>query len=316
MSSVHYVYADSINRSPEQSGNSYTLNLTSELRNIEKVELLSASIPHVAYNITDGTNIITVNGVSYSIPSGFYTATALASFTSNVIGVGVDYLKDQGIFVFHQTLAFTVSFNTDELRLRMGFKSGTLNSVDSALTLYGSQYASQNILYSTSIVDLSTTKFVFLDIDELRNDSLVDSKIIGPTGTYTGTTVARTFAAIPMDIIPDWACTKVFKKDYEYYIKYEVPLARLNRLTIRWLDYNGQLLNFNGMERNCFLLRVFCKPSAPPPEEKETDEDLLVQKMQRMIDDAFPPPKPKKSLWRWWLLFIPVLIGILAVLKR
>ena len=317
MTSVHYVYADSINRAPGQSGNSYSLSLTQDLRNIEKVELLSVTVPHVAYNITDGSNVITIASSSgtndYSIPKGFYCAKDLAALLSNTVpSYTFKYLPDQGVFVIsHNNNNYTISFNTEEIRLRMGFSAGTYTAVDHTLTPYSS-YISGKIVYSDRIVDLSTNKFVFLDIQELRHDSLIDSKVLNTMdGTYQGSTIARTFAAIPMDVIPDWMSTKAFKKDYEYYIKYEVPLARLNKLTIRWLDYNGQLLNFNGMERNCFLLRVFCRPSAPPPEKKEFDEDQLIKKLQRMIDDAFPPPPPpKKGLKRWYLI-LPVLLAVL-----
>jgi hypothetical protein len=312
-SHVHYVYADSINRAPGQSGNSYSLSLTHDLRNIEKVELLSVTVPHVAYNITDGTNIITINGTNdYSIPKGFYCAKDLAAILSNTVpNYTFTYLPDQGVFVIKHNNNYTITFNTEEIRLRMGFSAGTYTSIDHTLTPY-SAYVTEKIVYSDRIVDLSTNKFVFLDIEELRHESLIDSKVLNTMdGTYQGSTIARTFAAIPMDVIPDWVSTKGFKKDYEYYIKYEVPLARLNRLTIRWLDYNGQLLNFNGMERNCILLRVFCRPSAPPAEKKEFDEDQLIKKLQRMIDDAFPPPPPpKKGLKRWYLI-LPVLLAVL-----
>lgn len=321
MSIVNYVYADSINRTSGAYGNSYTLSLTTELKNIEKVELLSATIPHVSYNITNGLNIITVNGTTISIPNGFYTASDLASYVTKTINITqfvVDYLSDQGIFMFSYNASFTISFNTPEIQLRMGFGPGTLSSVDHATTLYTGLYPQCQLVYSSKIIDLSTTKFVFLDIEELRHSALIDSKVLTTQdGTYVGSTIQRTFAAIPMDIIPDWTSTKVFKKDYEYYIKYDVPLPSLTKLTIRWLDYNGQLLNFNGMERNCFLLRVFSKPHfEPPPDKKESEADVLVKKMQRMIDDSFKPPPPEKKGKKWLLLFIPVIIALFFMIRK
>lgn len=315
---VNYVYADSIDRDAGNFGNNYTLTLTTEIRNIEKVELLSASIPHVSYNISNGTNVITLNGVSYSLPLGFYTAVDLATYLTKILGITVDYLSDQGIFMFSFNQSFSISFNTSEIQLRMGFNTGTFSSVDHSNTVYNSLYPQSQLVYSSKIIDLSTSKFVFLDIEELRHGALIDTKGSTPNldGTYSGSTVARTFAAIPMDIIPDWKDTKVFKKDYEYYIKYDVPLASLKKLTVRWIDQNGQLLNFNGMERNCFLLRVFSKPHfEPPPEKKDTDTDVLIKKMQRMIDDSFKPPPPKSGK-KWLLLFIPALLAIVYFIRR
>lgn len=320
---VHYVYADSINRSLNETGSQYTLKLTKDLRNVEKVELLSVSVPHVQYNITNGSNVIAVNGVNYSIPPGFYTAQNLANILSNTIPLNVTYLNAHGIYIINHTqIPFTITLNTPEIQLRMGFASNTYTSTDHANTPYTNYIKNGQVVYSDNIIDLTTTKFVFLDIEELRHGALVDSKVTNTLdGTYPGTTISRTFGAIPMDVVQDWASTKVFKRDYEYYIKYEVPLPRLNRLTIRWIDYNGQLLDFNGMERNCFLLRVFCRPSAPPPEKKELDEDQLIKKLQRMIDDAFPPPAPpeKKGFKRWFLI-LPILVVALwfvfKVLRR
>lgn len=316
---VHYIYADSINRSPHETGSQYTLKLTKDLRNIEKVELLSVSVPHVQYNITNGSNVITINSVNYSIPPGFYRAQDLASVLSNTAtSFTFSYIGSQGIFIINHPNPFTVRFNTAEIQKRMGFGPGTYTSADHASTPFTAFVASGDIVYSENIIDLTTTKFVFLDIEELRHDALIDSKVTTTLdGNYTGATISRTFGAIPMDVIQDWASTKVFKRDYEYYIKYEVPLARLDRLTVRWIDYNGQILDFNGMERNCFLLRVFCRPSAPPPEKKEIDEDQLIKKLQRMIDDAFPPPPPKndKGLKRWYLI-LPVVAVVLFFIFR
>lgn len=317
---VHYVYADSINRNSKETGSQYTLQLTKGLRNIEKVELLSVSVPHVQYNITNGSNIITINSVNYSIPPGFYNAQELAGVLSNTFsGFTVSYICSQGIFIINDSnTPFTVTFNTAEIQKRMGFGPGAYTSTDHANTPFQYFVKAGQIIYSDNIIDLSTTKFVFLDIEELRHDALIDSKVnTTQDGNFPGTTISRTFGAIPMDVIQDWASTKVFKRDYEYYIKYEVPLPRLTRLTVRWLDYNGQILDFNGMERNCFLLRVFCRPSAPPPEKKEFNEDELVKKLQRMIDDAFPPPPPKndKGLKRWFLILPALFVGLFFMFK-
>ena len=50
---------------------------------------------------------------------------------------------------------------------------------------------------------------------------------------------------------------KRFKKfsDYDMSIEYTNPIRKLERLTVKWVDKNGQLLNFNGLNDNSFILR-------------------------------------------------------------
>lgn len=50
---------------------------------------------------------------------------------------------------------------------------------------------------------------------------------------------------------------KRFKKetDYDLSIDYPNVIKKLDRLTVQWVDKNGQLLNFNGLDDNSFILR-------------------------------------------------------------
>lgn len=254
-----YVFVDSVNRQTPNS-NSYTVFLTHELKNITRVDLVNVGVPNTVFNISNGTNILTCDGVSYSIPVGFYNANDLATSISKIIPHECDYIFDNSSFVFSNvTSSFVMSFNTAEIQLRMGFSSGALSSVNPSGTPYKDVYSGQTgILYSSQNADMSTSQFVFLDIEELRNDSLVDTKSkLNSIGNFSGNTVTRFFAPIPMDVQPGYIKTFSENKDFGYSIEFKTPLAKLSRLTIRWTDSNGQLLNFNGMERNSFLLRVY-----------------------------------------------------------
>jgi len=50
---------------------------------------------------------------------------------------------------------------------------------------------------------------------------------------------------------------KNFKKnsDYDLCIDYPQVLNKIDRLTVRWTDRNNDLINFNGINDNSFLLR-------------------------------------------------------------
>ena len=50
--------SESRNVSQDPYGNSYTLHLTTPIKDVSKVELLHASVPNTLYNLTDGTGVI------------------------------------------------------------------------------------------------------------------------------------------------------------------------------------------------------------------------------------------------------------------
>jgi len=53
------------------SGNSYTLFLSSPVRNIERVDLVSARVPNTMYNLTNGTGSIIIGLTTVDLNPGF-----------------------------------------------------------------------------------------------------------------------------------------------------------------------------------------------------------------------------------------------------
>jgi len=293
---IHYVYADSRNRAPGTSGNSYVLTLTSSVRNVYRVDLVAAKVPNTLYNITHGTNCFSVNSQNFSLSPGFYSAPFLAQAISNACGLAVTYQPPFGTFQFMGSNVFTITANTPETQNTFGLFSQTGITVN-----------------SSNVVNLGSEEFVFLDIMELRNRTVIDSKtLIGDT--YAGSTIATSFAMIPLDVIS--GNFKTFKEttDYKMSVSFDSAIPRLTRLTVQWLNKDGLPVNFNGMDTNSFLLRVHCRDSAPEPEEPPPlDEELLLKKIQRAVEDASPKPAPK-SPWRF--VAIPLVLAILLLLSR
>jgi hypothetical protein len=118
---------------------------------------------------------------------------------------------------------------------------------------------------------------------------------------------------IPMDV--PGGSIKNYKEtsDYKQYVEYDYPIVKLDRLTVRWVDKNGQLLNFNGFDNNAFTLRfkcVFVKPDPPPPPLRDVELDRIVDALQH----APPPPKPppeKQLLGRWVIVILVLLVVVL-----
>jgi hypothetical protein len=50
---------------------------------------------------------------------------------------------------------------------------------------------------------------------------------------------------------------KRFKQntDYHMQVNFPAPIPQVERLTVRWTDRYGQLINFNGLEDNSFALK-------------------------------------------------------------
>jgi len=282
--SVKNIFASSENRDSNlyPYGNSYTLYLGTPVKQIKKVELVSASIPNTLYNITNGSNLMALSNVAgklitFSIPNGFYSASGLASeigmAAGNATGVSVQYISNEGKMLFTNTSTqFKMIINTTELAPLLGFSTSDVGQVitsqivatstSQVLPLYSdnSQYRGLYWIKSSQVVTMSPIDGVFLDIQELRNNTNEDAQALVSSGsqnyaTVSGSTASRTFGIIPLDVAS--GTIKWFKKytDYDLTVDFPYPIQRLDRLTIQWTDINGNILSFNGLEDNSFILR-------------------------------------------------------------
>ena len=259
------------------NGNSYTLHLMTPIKDISKVELLHASVPNTMYNLTNGSNVVAFSNATssigdpltyFSLPVGVYGATVLSetiqNAVSNTSNIVVDYLEAEGKFLFTRDISpdgpFQMAPGTLEMAKLLGFDdTTTLTSTNVAvetdlnLPLYSDNllYRGKEFIKSTNVVNLNANEGVFLDIEELRTIFNEDAKSL----TGIGQTMARSFGLIPMDVTG--GAVKRFKKfsDYDMSIEYTNPIRKLERLTVKWVDKNGQLLNFNGLNDNSFILR-------------------------------------------------------------
>ena len=324
--STRLLFADSTNRDTllYPSGNSYVLHLTQPLKNIERVDLVSARVPNTMYNMTNGLEAFSINLDKISIPNGFYSAytlgqTVTALATSNV---SMTYLPQEGHYIFSSPTQFTLQINSQEFALMAGLNpNSTYNSFLGATLEPG--YANSYVVTSTTLVDFSLNEYVFLDIDELRSPfnidtgSIVRSNYRGTPsqGTISGSNANRSFAPINMDVSS--ACIKNFheNKDYIISVYYPEPINSLQRLTVRWVDTSGNLLNFQGWDTNSFILRLHLKPdpkpTLPPPEPLEDIQIKRIVEAMQMIPP--PPPEPKRR-FHWWIIVF-VIIGAIVAYK-
>ena len=273
---IHNIFVSSDSRDTNlyPNGNSYTLHLTTPIKEIRKVELLHASIPNTLYNITNGSAVITITIIDFvsplpdpktiTIPEGFFSASGIQTEINDLIGtfggVAVKYLLYEGKFIFYsKTASFKFTINSEELAKILGFTNKTeyTSTPPADSHLYIGHPSYKNWIKSTYILNINLYVGVFLDIQEFRT-SFNQSAVALNAGdnTYSSENISRTFGLIPMDV--PGGQIKRFKKntDYDFEVTYPYPIPRLDRLTITWTDKNGKLLNFNSLDDNSFLLRL------------------------------------------------------------
>jgi hypothetical protein len=233
--------------------------------------------------------------------------------TSNAL-VTLDYLPDQGKFIFSNPGAFSITIQSEEFAKIVGLSNATTYTATLATAL-DPAYTGKYIVRSTTLVDLSLNDYVFLDIDELRTPHNIDArKLDGASGTVSGSNANRAFAPIIMDV--GSACIKNFheNKDYRISVEYPEPINVLQRLTVRWFDRDGKLLDFRGWDTNAFVLRIHVKPEPertlpPPPPLQDVELKRIIDAMTLALP---PPPKEESKKFKipWFLLVLATLIGI------
>ena len=306
MEDINLLFVDSKNRDKTlyPSGNSYTLHLTTPIRNITRIDLVSAKIPNTTYNLTATSNIV-INGSNVSMVPGFYSTSSFCTEfnNSNQTTVRVNYSAAEGRFIFYGATLSSLSA-TGQLSNIIGITSASAFAASSnPVYATNTLYAGMNLIKSSNVIDLSTNDYVWLDIDELRTPINVDAKslINMPTGgpsadtgistflqTYQGLTSATSFAMIHMDVASGGIKTFKEKTDYLISNKYPSRVDNLTRLTIKWLDINGQPISFNGLDNNSFMLRIHSLRYLPEKDRQMTlptpvDMSSGVPQRQRMI---------------------------------
>jgi hypothetical protein len=310
------VFADSLNRDASlfPHGNAYVLHLTTPIKNIERVDLVSARVPNTMYNITDGSNVFSIGSTPVDIRNGFYSAYGMAAaVTSASSPIGLDYLPDEGKFIFSNAGAFSITINSEEFAKIIGLSNASTH-VATVATSLDPAYKNMYIVRSTTMVDLTLNDYIFLDIDELRTPHNIDARALdGSSGTVSGSNANRSFAPVILDV--GSGCIKNFheNKDYTISVEYPEPINVLQRLTVRWYDKDGKLLNFRGWDTNAFVLRVHVKPEPertlpPPPPLQDVELKRIIDAMTLTL----PPPKEETKKFKvpWFLLVLATLIGI------
>jgi hypothetical protein len=205
-----------------------------------------------------------------SIANGFYSSSSLVSSLKGGVGNGVEmaFVCEEGKFIFHSANVFTLNVYSNEFSLITGIPVNTLivsNLATFSNSVYStSPYFGKNVIKSSNVANFKTCgEYIYLDIDELRRPHSIDA-----VNNVYNSQSSTIFAVIPLDV-PS-GCIKTFKErtDYSITVDYPKPIDQIDRLTVRWLDYEGNPVNFNGVDENALILRFHEAPipeAQPPP---------------------------------------------------
>jgi hypothetical protein len=275
---THYLVVNSNLRDTSlyPSGNSYTMHLTNPIHDVTRVELIQASVPNVIQNLPDGTNAIALDGSTFSLPNGFYSANGLAAEVQNAIepvtNVSVTYLSNEGKYLFSRPTTdpngnFTLTLSST-LATLMGFTStsaGTSASVanqspPTTFNLYANndRYQTTTFLKSNQLVNLTADNYIYLDVAELNTSRMQQAQKI-ETNSFSTSASQNNFGPIVLDVSS--GAIKHFSEtsDYIYAVDYYPPISQLSRVTVRWRKTDGTPINFQGLNENSFMLKVTSK---------------------------------------------------------
>ncbi len=264
------IYIDSRRRT-EPHGNSYTLHVQTPLKNVTRVDLVSATIPNSLYNITQGGEIVT----GCSIAPGFYSVSSIVTAINDSLGgsQSLTFLSSEGKFMFYSANSFTLDILSSEFLSMSGF--GTSNLVSNLGTtsngVFTPAYIGKYVCKAPTVTNFKASgEYIYLDIEELRRPHAIDAV----TDVYTSQS-STTFAVIPMDVSS--GCIKTFKEhtDYSVSVEYPKPIDQIDRFTVHWRDFNGNLVNFNGVDENALILRVYEEERTPEPPAPEKTPDVV-----------------------------------------
>ena len=290
------------------AGNNYTVHLTNPMNSVRRIELVQAIVPNEILNVKSGVDCMTIDGFTFSIPPGAYSAQELVSVIQgtifNLTNIEVSFNSAQKAFIF-------IRINTDprgpffmsvseEISKLLGFTAGlgytstfvADTTAVGTVPLYSSHeyYSGYQFIRSEKFADLRLESFIYLDVEEFNNGKTQSAQKID-SNTFSTSGSQRTFCPIPLNVSS--GSIKVFQEgtDYKYGIEFEPPIQQLSRVTVKWRRGDGEIVNFRDINENSFVLRVFTNVNRFPKdllEESKEEEDESVFRDPWSV----PPPNP------------------------
>ena len=281
---THTVQVDSRDRDPNESANNYVMYMTEPVKQIKEVIIRDIQVPNSTYNVVEGKNgfvITTPSVVNVLVAPGSYSGLDLATHIFNLTTTNpnlepnwnVVYDTGSKKFIFTQgPTPFNVIFNpgSEELADTLGFN--TLGPFPSPTPNPLPAYYINNItlqdevVASERIANLIKDKYFYLEIAELSDPRVQTAKrpnytldVNNLSQGFEGNNLSRIFGKVPVYAGPGNDVFFDRNSTFKLVRSYVSPLSSLSRLSIKWMDYAGNLIEFNGLDENSFTLELVCE---------------------------------------------------------
>ena len=289
MEQVSYIHVDSRNRDTTlfPFSNTYTVFLNKPITNVTRVDLVSAIVTnpstanaYIWLDITELRTPSTYDARKLTLTNvGPLASPTLPILTISTPLVSSTTLIGQANQVYRNIAStatgigtgarFTVTRNGSGVPTVALAAAGSGYSVGVTITLAGATVG------GTTPTDNITFTVATVGSNQIQSNQT------------SSLTPATSFAVVPMDVPVNFQRTFKETTDYTWSVTYPSRLDSIERLTVRWLDYTGSVVQFGGpatttFDPNMFVLRVYTqivpttpeRPlSLPPPVREGLFED-------------------------------------------
>lgn len=264
-------------RNVTQNHNEYKVHLITPIQHIVKVELVNADIPMVVPNVSsknntfsfeeyvqDSSGVMTIRTVSISIPVGHYEEIDLTSEVQRLMnqkstmqgGYTVTFLPHLG-----KTHITNINSSISDVRIldsgigrMLGF-SMPQRFTEDAPDVDASDDMFKYSAVSDNYIQMNQNPYLYLWIDEC-NDSYTDM-------SYDNENIEGKpfFGKLHTPVPVGTYFTYDMRRNYPVFREfYPQPLAKLDTLTIQWLDTNFDKVDFRGLPHNLSLMITTMEP--------------------------------------------------------
>ena len=267
----YYIVIDSRDRNNDlhPNPNNYQIDFDNVLRSVISIELVSAELPVVQYNINSNNNILHFDEggdeLQAIISEGQYDTiadltSALQDALNNTIGASTDYTVTYSTITRKITITkgsgiFNMTFQGDSEtfvheQTRTKYPTGSIGSIIgfSRTNVTGSLSYTGNNQYN-----LSGENYVLLYIKELENLESVSGNSV----------IHDTFTKINLDA--NSSNNMKFYKQLDEYISrvtFTPPMASIGQMIIKFYNYDGSFYDFGGREHSLhFKITCFNQPT-------------------------------------------------------
>jgi hypothetical protein len=285
MEQVSYIHVDSRNRDSAlfPFSNTYTVFLNTPITNVTRVDLVSAIVTNP---FSTGNAFIWLDITELRTPSTYdarkLTLTNVGPLASPIVPiVTISAVVTSTSIAANQVftnIASTATGNGTGARFTVVRNGAGVPTVTLVVAGRGYSVGNTITLAGATVGGTTPTDNITFTVATIGTNQIQRNQT-------SSLTPATSFAVVPLDVPQNFQRTFKEATDYTWSVTYPSRLDSIERLTVRWLDTTGAVVNFGNAatyDPNMFVLRVYTqivpttpeRPlSLPPPVREGMFED-------------------------------------------